>query len=971
MGVLDASAAGRPGLTLLGGEAGVGKTRLVTELEQRAQERGFLVLHGECIEFGGDELPYVPIRAALRDVPVQLADAALAQMPAESRGELAALLPATSLSGAAAGDGPSASSFGQSRLYELVMELLRELARSHGPVLTVFEDVHWADRSSREFLAFFARNLREERLALVVTYRTDEMDDQHPLRVLLSELVRRPTVQRVLLERLDRDDTARQLEAIAGGPVATSLVEELYALSDGNPFFVEELLAARSAGDRVKVPQSIAEIERVRLGRLDSDAQALLALAAVAGGRIGYELLAQIAPVDDLSSALRAALDAHILVRERDDRGVAFRHALMGEVIYVEILLPHERTELHRTLVAGLMQMPQTEPAQIAYHCHRAGEHRAALSASVSAGIEAARVYAFAEARVHFERAIGLWDTVLPDRDVTPLDKVELLARAAQAARFSGDPEQAIALCRQAIAEIDVVAEPLRAAMLHERLGEYHYWDDKTAFECYEQALAIIPSDPTPERARLLAAEGHALMGLRRWTEARERCEEALAIAERIGDGRHEANARVTLGLVLEFLGEGEAEQHLRRAMQIAKAVGANEEIARAHLHLAELYRLRGEHEAALKVMVDGEQIAARMGMSASLGNFMHVNATDDLFRLGRWDEVELRLADSERMDLGVTAAAMHHEISGHLAALRGDTATADAAFERVDVLVEQGLPCECVTTAAIAATARALVAGEPREARRRVARAVERVGDAQDPLYSPPLYALGMRAEADLAEQARALRRDADVHAARSRANELASDLERVLQCASGGVPPDAAAYRDLTQAELSRVEGEPRVELWRQAAAAFEPLGQPYPMAYARLRQAEALLQSRQDRAAAADLLIDAHEIALALGAEPLRHDIEALARRAKLDLSPPAAEPPETEADPLAALGVTRRERDVLELLCEGLSNRQIAKRLFISEKTVSTHLGHIFDKLGVHSRHEAVTVCQRLGGQWHAT
>jgi ATP/maltotriose-dependent transcriptional regulator MalT len=609
--------------------------------------------------------------------------------------------------------------------------------------------------------------------------------------------------------------------------------------------------------------------------------------------------------------------------------------------------------------------MPHTEPAQLAYHCHRAGEHRAALSASVSAGIEAARIYAFAEARAHFERAIDLWDAVHPGRDVTPLDKVELLGRAAQAARFSGDPQQAIALCRQAIAEIDVAAEPLRAAMLHERLGEYHYWDDEAAFECYEQALAIIPSDPTPERARLLAAQGHALMGLRRWKEARERCEAALRIAEQIGAGHHEASARITLGLVLEFLGEHEGEQHLRRAMQIAQAVGANEEIARAHLHLAELYRLRGEHEAALKVMVEGEQIAARMGMSASFGNFMHVNATDDLFRLGRWDEVRQRLADSERMDLGVTAAAMHYEISGHLAALRGDAATADAAFERVDALVEQGLPCECVTTAAIASTARALVDGDPLEARRRVADAVATVGDAQDPLYTPPLYALGVRAEADLAEQARALRRDTDVLAARSRAQELAADLESVLQRA-GGVAPDASAYRDLTQAELSRVEGASRVELWREAAAAFHPLGEPYPAAYARLRQAEAILQSRQDRVEATELLIDAHEVALRLGAEPLRRDIEALARRAKLDLTPPAAERPAADTDPLAALGVTRRERDVLMLLCDGLSNRQIAERLFISEKTVSTHLGHIFEKLGVHSRHEAVTVCQRLVG-----
>src|SRR5262245_42806984 len=431
-GALADAAGGRPRLAVAGGEAGVGKTRGLGALEDRARERGFIVLHGESIEFGGEEFAYAPIVAALRDLPADWATAAVADFAADARESIAALLPRLDLDGRAPGAAASGR-FGQGRLYELVLGLLGRLADEEAPVLLALEDVHWADRSTHDFLAFFARNLRTARIALVVTCRSEEVGT--PLRRLLSELTRRPAVVRVELDVLDRDGVAQQLEAIAGAPVPASVVEQVHARGGGNPFFGEELFAAMAVGERL--PGTVAEAVLLRTGRLERPD--LLRLVAAAGGRIEYALLDQLSP--DAAPALRPALDAGILVRDRDDAGVAFRHDLMGEVVYRE-LLPPERTQLHLRIARALADTPDAAAATLAYQWYRAGDSEHALRASVSAGLDAAGVYAFSEARGHFERALELWDDAVP----LEVDKVDVLSGAAQAARFAGDNESAVRL---------------------------------------------------------------------------------------------------------------------------------------------------------------------------------------------------------------------------------------------------------------------------------------------------------------------------------------------------------------------------------------------------------------------------------------------------------------------------------------------------------------------------------------------
>jgi DNA-binding CsgD family transcriptional regulator/tetratricopeptide (TPR) repeat protein len=915
--VVAAAAEGRPRIAVLAGEAGIGKTRLLAALETSARERGFLVLHGEGIEFGGEEYAYAPIIGALRTLSPE--------------DDFAALLP----SGATA-------ALGQSVLGERVLELL---GRQPAPVLLALEDVHWADRSTRNLLAFLARNLTTERVALAMTYRTGELDADSPLRRLLAELVSRAHVERVDVAPLAHDEVARQLETIAGGPVRAGIVDELHARAGGNPFYVEELFAAQD-GDAL--PATLAEAVLLRTARLSDPGRELLGVVAAAGGRIDHDLLEHLLPADELPGALRSARDLGFVVRADD--GIAFRHGLMGEAVYGE-LLPQERRELHMAIARALSEIPGAPAAQLAHQFYRAGDRENALRASLTAGLEAARLYAYAEALGHLERAIELWD----DEAELSVDHVELLSTAAQAARYTGNSERAVELVLEALEELDPDDDPVRAALLHERLGDYHFWDDEAALDYYGRALELLPDDAGAERARLLVAEGHALLGLRRWREAVERCEAALEVA----DEAREASARITLGLTLAFLGDGAAgEAQVRDGLAVAESLSLGEETARGYMYLGELQRLRGDRAAALDAMIAGEQTAARLGMPGSYGHFMYVNAIEDLLALGRWDEAEGRVLAAERMELSPTGAAMHGASAGRLYALSGDLKAARSHLERAS---DDGLPSEFVTPLKASWAELALAEGRPDDARHHVEEAFAVIDEAKDLLYTPHLHSLGVRAEAEISERARSLRREQDALAARSRAETLLADLDRTI-AETVSTPPGALAHRALALAEWGRVVGVARPQAWRAASEAWDRIGEPYHGAYARFRQAEATLTAGGDRVEAARLLAEAHGIATALGAGPLAAEIETLARRARLEL---AASPAPSAAVAEPAAGLTAREREVLRLLAEGLTNREIAARLFISQKTVGAHVAHIFEKLDVHSRLEAAARAQQIG------
>src|SRR5215213_4046197 len=397
-----------PAVVLVGGEAGVGKTRLIAELTSRCARDGTRVLAGGCVPVGDGALPYAPIVEALRALVADLGASAVRDLVGPSWPELARLLPAL---GAPDRIGLSDQA-AQARLFELLLGLLGRLGEQT-PLVLVVEDLHWADRSTRDLLAFLVRNLRREQLLAVVSYRSDEPGQQR-LGPYLAELDRASRVERIELLRLDQAQTEAQLVGILGAAPAAELVDAVFARSEGNPFFTEELLAAVQAGSR-ELPTTLRDLLRGRVQTLPQPAQHVLEVAAVAGRRMPHRLLAAVAGLHErqLDGALREAVTSQLLVTRPgedgyDEDGYDVRHALVREVIDAD-LLPGERTRLHTALahtVADLLGSGELDwpgsAAEVAVHWDRAGDRPNVLEWSVRAGVEAEDIYAYAEATHHY-----------------------------------------------------------------------------------------------------------------------------------------------------------------------------------------------------------------------------------------------------------------------------------------------------------------------------------------------------------------------------------------------------------------------------------------------------------------------------------------------------------------------------------------------------------------------------------------
>ena len=954
---------GAPSVAFVAGDAGVGKTRLIRDLERHAVEHGALVLSGECLALSGD-FPYAPIVAALRDAGQGVLATAFERLPPETRGEIGRLVPDI-----AAELDREATRLNQGRLFELLLSLLRHLGEE-ALVLFVVEDAHWADASTLDFLNFLACNLAEERVLTVVTYRPDELSPEHSLRVLLGELIRRESVTRLSLEPLAARDIRQIVEEIVGPDASVALIDEVFARSQGNPFFAEGLLAAHAEGDGSRLPESLRDALLARCRGLPDDALALLRTLGVVGRPVGHEQLGVLAGIDEprLSAALRAALAAHVIAQRRDDR-FEFRHALVREALCSD-LLPGERAALHRAVAHSLAAAGAGTPAELAFHWDVGGEPLRALEASVEAGLQAEQMYASAESRQHFERALRLWSGCEPLPESVPVDKVELLRHAAEAARLTGDWDAAVAHSREAVALVDEDAEPLRAALLHERVGEYLLWDDEAALACYSTAQRLLPPECVRERARVLGAKALALHFLQRWEAARDCGREALDEARRAGARTEEGYAANVLGIALAFLGEhAEGEAHVRDAKRIAEDGGGAEEVGRAYAHLAEVLRIRGDVAGALDVMLEGQEVAARMGMANWFGSAMSVSAAEDLLRVGRWDEAAEHLRLSSRLELSALAELLQSSVEGRLAVGRGEFEQARVRLLDARDRCDEQTPVGYVAGPYAGLAELALWEQRPDEARHAVAAAFALIAGREEPLYVPVLFWLAVRAEVEAALAAGPRERELQLAAYRGAAEQACAALARLVeQYSSTDAPGEAVAYLVLCRAELTRLTKE-APSAWSEAAAACRCIQHPCMQAYAAWREAEALLHGSQPRADAAARLREARDVAQVLGARPLLGEIDALARAARIDMSVPdrgKAEPAAGKVGASAAeLGLTAREMDVLPLLAEGCTNREIAQKLFISEKTASVHVSHILAKLDAPNRVRAAAIARRLG------
>jgi ATP/maltotriose-dependent transcriptional regulator MalT len=959
---LDRADRGEAGAVFIGGEAGVGKTRLVAEFERLARSRGARVLAGGCVDMGGSELPYAPLLGALRGLVRETEPRLLERLVGAGGGELGRLLPELQ-----AGEvrSEAVDPLAQARLFEALLDLFARTG-VEAPVVLVIEDLHWADPSTRGFLSFLVRNIGRERLLLVATYRTDELHRRHPLRQVLGEVDRLPVVERLELAPFSRRELAEQLAAILDVSPDPALVEELFARSQGNAFFAEELLAASGEGAGQPIPDSLRDALTLRVERLSPQAGRMVRSAAVAGSLIGHRLLAATTGMteDELLDALHEAIETNVLVQDPGSESYAFRHELMREALYDE-LLPRERVALHAALARALEDEPGIAvgtgaAAQRAVHWSAAHELGHALAASAEAGFEAERVRSFAEANSHFEHAVELWDRVFPEQRPDDVSLVDLVERAAEAAYLSGQSQRAVTLTRSALEMLDPEQDPVAAGLAYERLGRYQLADyvGGEALEAYQAAAALLPAEATAARASVLAGEAHILMLEGQALQAREPCEEAVRIAREVGAAHVECDALNTLGAVLAILGARDgAIEELRRAKQLAEELGAPEQLRRAYINLGQALEHAGRLEEAAAVARDGwERLLPRIGTPA---RFMASEAGGRLVRLGRWEEALAVLGEAaENARPHWTLALVLSELA-HLQALRGelDAASANLASARQ---LPRGFEF-WYTKEAAAAAAVALARGEPRALRPIVDTNLPT--RRSDPAFDVPPFVYALRGEADLAVQARAAGDEAEERVARTRSQVLLTMVHTLTAEESrplGGVPVELVLDAELCELEAGRASGESTADAWGGLAAKWEELGRPYHLAYARLREGEAALAQGLSRERIVEPLASARAIATQLRARPLLQDIEAVARRARIRAAPTEAD---AVADEVAAL--TARELDVLRLIAAGHTNPEIGKALYMSPKTASVHVSRILAKLDVKTRTEAAGVAHRLG------
>jgi ATP/maltotriose-dependent transcriptional regulator MalT len=977
---LERTSGGQSGTTLIAGEAGVGKTRLIEAVAEPAREDGFVVLTGGCIDLGDGSLPYAPVIEALRGYVGHADPDEIKAVVGHGRPELAHLMPDLGPV-AAAGGGEFGLSVGsaQGRLFELLLGVLTRIAERH-PLLFVVEDLHWSDRSTRDLLGFLVRNLRDSAVMLVLSYRSDELHRRHPLLPFIAELERTGKVERVELHPFDRLEAGAQLQAIAGRELDASLLESIHARSGGNAFFAEELLVAAGEDGTTELPSTLRDVLLGRIADLGEGSQEFLRVASAAGQRVDPELLAEAAGLEASAvyEALRECVARQVLVPD-PTAGVeryVFRHALLQEAVYDE-LLPGERTRLHAAFARTLEARAGDDAsgaAELAYHWYAAHDLPRALESAVVAGQWAEAGYAFPEALHQFERAIGLWDQVSDAEARAGRDLVDLLAAAASVARFH-EPGRAVQQLRTAIGLVDVTVDPVRAGLLNERLGRCAWIAGQggLANEAYRRAMDLIPTEPPSEaRARVMAGLAQILMLGGHFAESLSVAQDALGLARAVGARDTEGHALNTVGVNRGVLGDMDAAlADLDVALAIAEAAGNVDDIGRAYANRAWLLDSAGRLEEAIVVCATGIATSQRLMLMRFFGTHLLCNLADETFRLGRWDETEQALQRAEAVGpLGISEILVA-EMQARLALSRGRFDEAAERLRPLARLAERATDIQFVVPVQASLVELALWQRRPKDAAVQVEAAI-RLIDFTPEVRIAEVYALGVRAHADVAEVARARRSPAAADEAVVAGRSLVEAMRR----RHAEVVATRPAYEELSgawlllcEAEATRLDRRPDPDAWIRSTEAWTRLGRQYVAAYGRWREAEARLAVRGDRELAAAALRAALAVVERLGAEPLRAEVLALAGRARLDLEAaepkPAAEEKAAEPDDVLRLGLTPREREVLALVALGRTNRQIADELFISENTAGVHVSNILGKLGVAGRGEAAAVAYRLG------
>jgi DNA-binding CsgD family transcriptional regulator len=478
------------------------------------------------------------------------------------------------------------------------------------------------------------------------------------------------------------------------------------------------------------------------------------------------------------------------------------------------------------------------------------------------------------------------------------------------------------------------------------------------ALAAVERAVELAPAQPpSPERAQVLAILGNALTVAWRHDEAVATCEQALALARAVGARPAEFLALRALGVGLAFLGRGdEGLTQLWRALQHAEERSDPVASMLAYDVLTEVLTMLGRPRESARLAATALEALHRFGIDRTT---LVASQVEALVAIGEWDQADRISAAALR---AMTATQPHYSLifRASLEVGRGDFDAARAHLQAAAPTLH--LDPDVATYHAYLAE---LALWERRwtDADEAVREGVARARSRDMAQLRGWLCAKGLRAQAELAALARARRDEGAVRDRLTRARKLLTTARRAAAEAAA-VTPNAAGWLALAEAEHQRANGAARPELWAGAADTWQRLERPPLAAYCRWRQAEALVAAGASRAQASQPLRQAHAVATRIGATPLLRELELLAERARLELTPPEAEPPEGRQGLEETLGLTPREAEVLALLARGYTNREIADTLVISVRTAGVHVSHILRKLDAPNRLEAAAIAHRL-------
>ncbi|MHC3000409.1 helix-turn-helix transcriptional regulator [Microbacterium sp. HJ5] len=937
----DDGRAGRPRTVIVRGEAGIGKTRLVQEFLAAAAIRRdgdapLVVAIGQCVDLGPIGAPFGPIRRVLRDLHTALGTDALRAAAGSPSviATLAALVPGIA-------DDPGSADQRPGEFAEAI-EVLLETLSADRHVVVVIEDLQWADAATLALLKTLASTLRGRHLTIAATYRSDDIDRFHPLKPVLAELDRTRSIIRIEIGRLTPDEVAEQVAQLTADHARD--VDALAERSGGIPFLVEELV---DLGDR-GLPDTLRELVLARYARLSDDGQETVRAMAAGGMHTDHDVLVAVSALDDhaLDLAVREAIDARVVLA--DGAGYGFRHALTQEAVHAE-MLPSERVRVHRRYAEFLSAERGDSPdavSAIGEHWLAARDLTAAFDATVVALAQSQAGFSPATSAKLAERLTELWDQV-PDaatRARTTLPQLHL--EAAQAWHDLGDTERALRSANEGLAVCP--DDPVtRAGLLRQRFVEIFNTEHRNRREDLLSGIALLEDSDDPRARALLSRILSNLAIAERGDEAADHTARAIAIAEEAGD-----EPALAVALTIESWRIADEEDDPQRSLEpIERAAGLTLDPAmRAYVGVAHIDLLQrlGRFDDAVKLGEQHYADAVRAGIERGSGSSIAFSLSRALFSVGRADEGLSFARRAHRLSDGGSRGSVLRLISTHYAwDDQSDARASLLASERVTI--EESLRANpekhgsWVIDRADAALSLPGGGSRTTEAEESLDAVLALVDTATSPpigRYAAVTAALLLAAGGGGADDPR---------------------RAQLLGIVDGWADPGpASAFAAFIRVAVAwdAPPGE-RVAAWRAVDETIEQGVLPvWHRHVARLGLAAALIENGY-RDAAATVLDRIHTEAPAHGVARVARWASELAQHARLEGAAgvgPGAE--RSAGDAIASL--TPRERQVLALVAEGLTNPQIGRRLYISPKTASVHVSAILAKIGASNRAEAAAL-----------